>query len=165
MRRRMPETDIMRDFLAALDFLAVLAAMAFIASLRIEGKMLRDWNFIISFADADRIAEARSWAMWVGLQIIGLPFGLPRHTKSVYLTLFLDFQKSGKFQSLSRMQQTVDALWICIFRPHPARERWMMAYSIFCVRLLHCLLVQQRWALPEPLKVGRATSTALTLFL
>ena len=68
----MPETDIMRDFLAALDFLAVLAAMAFIASLRIEGKMLRDWNFIISFADADRIAEARSRVMWEGLQVIAL---------------------------------------------------------------------------------------------
>lgn len=26
------------------------------------------------------------------------------------------------------------------------------------------MLVQQRWAIPEPLKVGRATSTALTLF-
>lgn len=33
------------------------------------------------------------------------------------------------------MQQTVDALWICIFRPHSARERWVWAYSIFCVRL------------------------------
>ena len=34
--------------------------------------MLRDWNFIISFADADRIAEARSWVMWEGLQVIAL---------------------------------------------------------------------------------------------
>ena len=33
--------------------------------------------------------------------------------KSVYSTLILDVMKPGKFQSKSRMMQTVDALWIC----------------------------------------------------
>ena len=35
--------------------------------------------------------------------------GAAKHTKSVYSTLFLGYQKSGKFQSQSRMMQTVDA--------------------------------------------------------
>lgn len=38
-----------------------------------------EMQIIINFAIADRIAEARSWAMWVGSVVIGLPFGLPRH--------------------------------------------------------------------------------------
>lgn len=45
------------------------------------------------------------------------------------------------------------------------RERRGWTYSIFCVRLLRCLLVLLYRAIPEPLIAGRAASMALTLFL
>jgi len=45
---------------------------------------------------------------WVGT-ITAPRRDVTRHTESVYSTLFLDFPKSGKFQSSSGMQQSVDA--------------------------------------------------------
>ncbi len=62
------------------------------------------------------------------------------------------------------MQQTVDVFVDMYISSDSARERRLWTYSIFCVRLLRCLLVQLYRAIPEPRRVGRATSTALTLF-
>lgn len=59
--------------------------------------------------------------------------------ESVYSTLFLDVPKLRNFQkSSSRMQQTVDVLWICIFRQRHACEcRLLVSLHILRVRLLH----------------------------
>ena len=57
------------------------------------------------------------------------------------------------------MQQTVDVFVDMYISSDSARERRLWTYSIFCVRLLRCLLVQLYRAIPEPRRVGRATST------
>lgn len=43
--------------------------------------------------------------------------------RSVYLTLILGYQKSGKFQSLSRLKQTVDACVDMYILSTSTRER------------------------------------------
>ena len=46
-----------------------------------------------------------------------------------------------------------------------ARVRSLVAHCHILREVSACLLVQLRWAIPEPPIVERATSTALTLFL
>ena len=63
------------------------------------------------------------------------------------------------------MQQTVDAKRICIFYQWSARERQPIDVSTHILREASAsLLVQRRWAIPEPPFVERATRMALTLF-
>lgn len=56
-------------------------------------------------------------------------------------------------------------MWVCIFHHWWARERQLLVYTHILREASAGLLVQRRWAIPEPRKVERATSTALTLFL
>lgn len=84
--------------------------------------------------------------------------------KSVYLTLFLDALKSGKFLSLSRLKQQVrrlmgmhmpyrvDAHALCLVVYHIGVRFYVVARSTVM-------------GLPEPQGVERATVQALTLFL
>lgn len=51
--------------------------------------------------------------------------------KSVYLTLSLGYQESGKFHLESRMKQTVDANVDMNISSGTARERQAWAYIIF----------------------------------
>ena len=61
------------------------------------------------------------------------------------------------------MRQTVDALWICIFRQKQARERKLLAYYHILREASASLLVLLHRAIPEPQDVERATGMALTL--
>ncbi len=59
--------------------------------------------------------------------------------RSVYLTLFLDTWKPGKFHIGVKNEAMVDALWICISLSHCGIEvSHCVVYSYFCVRLLRC---------------------------
>ena len=60
------------------------------------------------------------------------------------------------------MRQTVDARRICIYARADGLRR-IRNHVIFCVRLLHGLLVLRRLAIPGPQGVERAASVALTL--
>ena len=61
------------------------------------------------------------------------------------------------------MVQTVDVLWVCILCQEYAYSRIETILHILREASAG-LLVQRRWAIPEPRKVERATSMALTLF-
>ena len=65
--------------------------------------------------------------------------GCKKHNRKRLLDAFLDVPKLRNFQkSSSRMQQTVDVLWICIFRQRHACEcRLLVSLHILRVRLLH----------------------------
>ncbi len=66
------------------------------------------------------------------------PQRTPLHFGSVYSTLILDQLKPGKFQSSSRIQQTVDALVdMYISLTGSTRVPSDGISHIFCVRLLH----------------------------
>jgi len=85
--------------------------------------------------------------------------------KSVYSTLFLGYQESGKFKGKVRNVANSRCLSGYVHSSHwQTREHWPRTCGIFSVRLLRCLLVLLYRAIPEPLIAGRATSTALTLF-
>ena len=127
--------------------------------------MLRDWNFIISFADADRIAEPGHGQCGWGLRVIGLPLGLPRHMKSVYSTLFLDKRKSGKFQIT--VKNAANGRCLCGYVYFTHIRRGNVGYgriAYFRVRL--CAFARSTvMGIPEPPFVERANSMALTLLL
>ena len=55
-------------------------------------------------------------------------------------------------------------VWICIFRPHPARERWVWAYCIFPREALRVCSFNYDGQCEGLNKRERANSTALTLF-
>lgn len=64
--------------------------------------------------------------------------------KSVYSTLFLGFLKLRNFQSLSRMQQTVDCFcgYVKIHMRQARERRSTGVFYIVCVRLLRLLVLQ-----------------------
>lgn len=81
----------------------------------------------------------------VGVRVAGCG-----HFRKRLLTLFLDSSKSGKFQSSSRMQQTVDAFVDRYIMPI-ASVRTLVVGAYHNLREASAgLLVQRRWALPEP---------------
>ena len=85
--------------------------------------------------------------------------------ESVYSTLFLGYQKSGKFQ-ISVKDVANGRCLVDMYIPSTVTAR-AVPVDVFTYNLREAppLLVQLGWALPEPLIAGRATSTALTLFL
>ena len=103
---------------------------------------------MINFAVADRYAEARSGFERRDADIM----------KSVYLTLFLDKRKSGKFSIFVRNVANSRCL-VDMYIPPTASAR---ALVIWCFTHIQReasagLLVQRRWAIPEPPFVERAT--------
>lgn len=82
--------------------------------------------------------RARSRAMWVGLYHRLAAWHAKTYEKR-YLTLFLDKRKSGKFQSSSRMMQTVDVLVDMYILSAPgARALGMAVYHILREALQVC---------------------------
>jgi len=59
------------------------------------------WKFVVIFADADRIAEPGQGQCGWGC-IIGLPHGMPRHTKSVTRRSFLT---NGNLENFNLRQE------------------------------------------------------------
>ena len=86
--------------------------------------------------------------------------------KSVYSTLFLDKRKSGKFSIFVKNAANSRCL-VDMYIPSTADARaWAIDVFTHILREASAsLLVQRRWAIPEPPFVERATSMALTLFL
>ena len=107
-----------------------------------------------TFATADRFAEARS----------GQSGRVCRHNQRL-LTLLLDFPKSGKFQSSSRRQQTVDALVDMFNSINGIRVSVfpLMCGHIFCVRLLQ-FARSTKMGNTRASESGTSNSTALTQF-
>ena len=81
------------------------------------------------------------------------------------LTLFLDKRKSGKFSIF--VKKPADSRCQCgyvYFHGAQARECMCIGSIYYLREASACLLVQRRWAIPEPPFVERATGMALTHF-
>lgn len=85
------------------------------------------WKFFANFATADRIAEARSWAMRGGSADI---------IEKRLLTLFLDNQKSRKFQIFVKDEANSRCLVDMYIPPLESARASHWRFDIFCVRLL-----------------------------
>ena len=106
--------------------------------MQILSKVLCMWKFVVIFADADRIAEPGQGQCGWGC-IYRLAAWHAKTYEKRYSTLFLDSSKSGKFQSSSRMMQTVDVLVDMYILSAPgARALGMAVYHILREALQVC---------------------------
>ena len=76
--------------------------------------------------------------MWVGRQRIAEHPASQRHTEKRLLDALSWLSETWKISIAVKNETAVDALWICIFLRQRARERWLLVFCIFCVRLLRC---------------------------
>ena len=81
-------------------------------------------------------------------------------------TLFLDVLKPGKFQITVKNAADGRCLSGYVsFRPYPVRERWLWAYSIFCVRPLRVCSFDSDGQFQGLRTWDEQPISALTLFL
>lgn len=78
--------------------------------------------------------------------------------ESVYSTLFLDHQKSGKFQIGVKDEATVDGLCGYVIPPEANAIEFAKGEYIHILREASALSVQLQWAIPEPLMVEWTSS-------